>query len=311
MLNESSYVFGNCSNLVGIRCSGEELGCQGCDSLGWNAKGSGHRPVVVMLTPGMLNSAGPMRLHVHLARELASQGISSFRFDLSGIGESLAVGSNKTSLERATDELRQALDFLANEFGHDVFMVFGLCSGADDAISSAVVDHRIRAMALMDACGYRTTPFYTAWLARKYLPKLIRPSKWADWIMQRFVAGISEPKGLPMGIDIREFPNREQAEYELRSMTERGVQMKFVYTGGVVDYYSYRDQFFDMFPSLRGRREISVSYHPEKDHVLMLTEDRRTIVDEVVGWFVETADKLNNQVASSNDAIEEEILLCG
>ncbi len=60
-------------------------------------------------------------------------GLASFRFDLSGIGESLPIGASGCSLERATTEIRQALDWLETQHGFKQFALFGLCSGADDA----------------------------------------------------------------------------------------------------------------------------------------------------------------------------------
>jgi hypothetical protein len=94
---------------------------------------------------------------------------------------------------------------------------------------------------------------------------------------------------MPIGSDIREFPDREQSEATLLGLIDRGMRLQFVYTGGVIDYYSYADQFFDMFPRLVNRSEIAIVYQPRWDHVAMLQEDRIELLQTVVSWFDTTA----------------------
>ena len=277
---ETAHVFGHHENLFGIHT--DPL------AISKTNKNTSHcKTAVIMLTAGMLTNVGPSRLHVSLAADLAEQGIGSFRFDLSGIGESLPVAGQGASVVRAIGEVKQAMDFLQREHDYSQFMLFGLCSGADDAIATALQDDRIVAVCSMDGCGYRTQKYslYAAW--RKYLPKVISPLKWIQlgkkWFLKEPIKGSS----MPLGSDIREFPCCEQAEQEIRSLADRGVQLLFLYTGGVIDYYSYERQFYDMFPLLKGRNEIKVEYHPRWDHVAFLEEDRLQLVDRVTTWLVD------------------------
>ncbi len=232
---ESTYCFGQFENLIGVYYKPETP--------------VKSRTAVIMLTPGMLHHVGPMRLHVQLARRLAEHGIASLRFDLSGIGESLAVGSQGTSLQRAQREVGEAMDWLRSRFGFEQFILFGLCSGADDALATTVHDDRVVGLSMLDGCGYRTPRFYINFVRYKYLPKLLSFRKFYEkavgWLRPR-----SNARSMPMGVDIREYPVREIAESQLNGLVHRGVRMQFVYTGGAIDYYSYEDQFFDMFPSL-------------------------------------------------------------
>ncbi len=277
---ETAHVFGHHENLFGIHTDPSSISKKITDA-------SRSKTAVIMLTAGMLSNVGPSRLHVDLAADLAQQGIGSFRFDLSGIGESLPVAGQGASVVRAISEVKQAMDFLEREFGYARFMLFGLCSGADDALATALQDNRIIAVCSMDGCGYRTRKhaFYATW--RKYLPKVISPFKWIQlgkkWLHTEPINGSS----MPLGSDIREFPCCDQAEKEIRSLADRGVRLLFLYTGGVIDYYSYEQQFYDMFPSLQGRSEIKVEYHPQWDHVAFLEEDRLQLVDRVKTWLAD------------------------
>jgi pimeloyl-ACP methyl ester carboxylesterase len=288
---ESTHCFGQFENLLGVYCKPETP--------------ASSRTAVIMLTPGMLHHVGPMRLHVQLARRLAEQGIASLRFDLSGIGESLAVGSQGTSLQRAQSEVGEAMDWLRSRFGFEQFILFGLCSGADDALATAVHDDRVVGLSMLDGCGYRTPWFYVNFVCYKYLPKLLSVRKFADkvsgWLRPR-----SSARSMPMGVDIREYPERQIAESQLTGLVNRGVQMQFVYTGGAIDYYSYEDQFFDMFPSLakykphksnsqtrRGSSynsdPIAVEFLPEADHLVMIKSDREALLSKLAAWMKETA----------------------
>jgi hypothetical protein len=244
------------------------------------------RTAVLMLNAGMLNSAGPFRLHVDLASALRDVGLYSFRFDLSGIGESLAVANPGTSLERAARGVSAAMDYMQMEHGIHRFALFGLCSGADDALFSALQDDRIRGIFAMDGLGYRTRRYYLQRVFSNYLPKLGNARIRSEWIAR--VLGISKgdsrPETLQLEDDIREFPSQADALTQLRQLMARGVRMHFHYTGGVDAYYNYSNQFNDMFPQLRAEINspqplLSHSFSPESDHVGYLCEHRATMIE--------------------------------
>ena len=290
---ETPHVFGTYDNLFGIHCESKARSsaepsseCSGECSL------TPSKTAVLMLTAGMLSSVGPSRLHVELAKSLSHHGLSSFRFDLSGIGESLAVGSPGSSLKRAAREVQQAMDLLQLEYGYDRFMLFGLCSGADDAIVAALEDKRIIGASLMDGCGYRTRRHYAGLLWRKYIPKLFSFQKWIDLLNGILRKPNASSSTMPQGLDIREFPDQQQSTREIATLIDRGVKLQFIYTSGVVDYYSYEKQFYDMFPSFQDRKEISVSYHPQWDHTVMLREDRDELVRSVTQWSIEHENQI-------------------
>lgn len=294
---ESTHCIGQFENLLGVYSQPEVL--------------ASSTTAVIMLTPGMLHHVGPMRLHVQLARRLADLGVASFRFDLSGIGDSFAVGSQGTSLQRAEREVGEAMDWLNHQYGFERFVLFGLCSGADDALATAVHDSRIVGLSMLDGCGYRTPWFYINFVAYKYLPKLLSARKLAEKAA-RWFRPETNAQSMPLGVDIREYPMREVAESQLSDLVNRGVQMQFVYTGGAIDYYSYEDQFFDMFPSLSQYRPlrrssakrvrelstnkqtesvddspnpITVEYLPEADHLAMIKSDREELLSKLTKWI--------------------------
>lgn len=275
-MNEQAVVFGRYENLVGV-CGLPE---QQTDAR--------QQVAVLMLTAGMLHHVGPSRLHVQLARRLSSHGYYSLRFCLSGIGESLAVGAKGSSLDRAAEEVRQAMDWLEEEHGITRCVLLGLCSGADDGLHAAQFDSRVIGLVQLDGCGYRTPQFYLRKLLwkdpRKILQRLQGIPAGAKLRTSRRAGEVAT---LPFADDIREFPSRDVAQQQLQALVDRGLQMLFIYTGGVNSYFNSARQFEKMFPGLESRGRIECDYYAAFDHVTRLQEDRQVVIDRIVKFIDE------------------------
>lgn len=290
-MHEVAVAFGEANNLVGVRTESVEPNTVG----------------VLMLTPGMLHHVGPNRLHVQLARDLAARGYESLRFCLSGIGESLASPSSKSSIERAVSEIQQAMDFLQQERGMQKFITFGLCSGADDSLHAIALDDRIVGTVMLDGFGYRNLQYHLRrWLW--WRPRLL-VQRVVNRRIKRFVPSCLVPASsrinstttdsptqqptrstLLPGEDIREFPAQAETSRILREYIDRGGRGLFLYTGGVAHYYNGQHQFAELFPQFRDIDSIQARFFPHLDHVLQLREDREQIVNHVTAWIVKNFD---------------------
>lgn len=236
---------------------------------------------VVMVTPGMLHHAGPYRLHVDLANELSSHGIASLRFDLSGIGESLGIGTGGRSIDRAAAEIHQAIDWLVANTSIERVILFGLCSGADDSVHAALADERVVGVLAVDGCGYPTPAFRWHRWRRHVLPRLLRPSKWVSLGKRLFKSTSPIANSLSPGTDVREFSGRDEQVRQLQQLSSRDVRLHFIYTGGIADYYNHDGQFAAMFPELVGDNRITNRFFASMDHVAILHEDRRELIDDL------------------------------
>ena len=97
-----------------------------------------------------------------------------------------------------------------------------------------------------------------------------------------------------MGNDIREFPDTaEQACKELQQLVDSNVQLHFIYTGGTV-YYNYAQQFYDMLPNMKWRGTESTKYFSQMDHVVMLCEDRKLLVDHILEKTLNMSKRISN-----------------
>ena len=304
---ESAHVFGRWDHLVGV-CTRPDFSTAESHEPKTEGKRYAKGVGVLMLTPGMLHHVGPFRLHVKMARQLSENGFYSLRFCLSGIGESLGVGAQGSSTERAADEVRQAMDWMFATHGIKRFVLFGLCSGADDSVYAALDDPRVVGLALMDGCGFRTTGYaIRKWLVhqpRKVVQRLLSIPRGGRLFHSASEATAST---LPVADDIREFPGREKAQAEFQSLVDRGVRLLFLYTGGVSSYYNGQQQFYEMFPKLNDRGRIQCRYFPKLDHVARLAEDRKLVVNEVSGWVNQWREPLLAPSADSNTDAKESL----
>lgn len=98
-------------------------------------------PVILFFNAGCVHHVGPNRLYVTLARKLAFLGFISYRFDLEGIGDSIAgssVRENHPYPATAGANAQSTLEYLKVKFGYERFILLGLCSGAHTAFHAGL-----------------------------------------------------------------------------------------------------------------------------------------------------------------------------
>ena len=247
MVKEKAVGFGNEARLVGIITEPDpEV----------QAK---NPPGVLLWNAGLLHKVGPYRLFVDIARRLATLGFLAFRFDVSGKGDSETQRAGLLERERTLTDIRDAMDFLSKRKTVDKFVLLGSCSGADEAFPVAVVDKRVAGLVLLDGFGYRTLGYYL----HHYGPRLFKLDVWLRFFKRDIDAALRAIQNDRGGnfqrgtIFVREFPPRGKIEAELKQLIARQVHLLFVYSGGVDEYYNYRNQFRDMFRSLDFRDRLA------------------------------------------------------
>lgn len=272
---ESVCQFGTDDSLVGILTQPEE-----------NQRNSG--PVVVLLSAGLLHRVGPFRLYTSLARELARFGVSSLRFDLSGVGDSGPSRMAASIEERTLADISAAYSYLEEEYGVEQFVVGGLCSGADDAFRAALADERVVGSFQLDGLGYRTKRYYGGHVLKHYLPRLASADKWKKLVAKTGEKSQEESLVSSLGgsEDLhRLMPSQAEAKSGLAEMVQRGQQSLLIYTGGASAYYNYPGQIYDSFPELRGCNTVNECFMPESDHTFMLKRDREKVLDVLSNWY--------------------------
>ncbi len=107
---------------------------------------------ILLINVGNNHRIGPNRLYVTMARAWAARGERTFRFDLSGIGDSRAGSSASPAglyRKESVAEVRMAMDTLAQQ-GCREFVVLGVCSGAYIAFQTSLEDPRVVGQVLLN-----------------------------------------------------------------------------------------------------------------------------------------------------------------
>jgi len=228
------------------------------------AAGESAPPDVLFLNSGLLHHVGPHRLHVQMARALASHGVRSLRFDVSGIGDSGLRRDRMGRDDAMVAETREAMDQLAAAHGTQRFVLFGICTGADQAVRTALADPRVwwNVLSLQH-------PGYARLLARL---RHQRPAP-TDTPEERVV-----PRP---GIYAR--PPREEAEERLRTLVGRDCELCFVFTPST--RYSHQGQFQTMFPSIGDDARVQVDFLEGANHVFTLLASQDALRGAVERWM--------------------------
>jgi pimeloyl-ACP methyl ester carboxylesterase len=137
---EEAFMFGT-SGLLGILCEPVE------------PAPSRTRDAVIFLNVGSNHRVGSNRMYVKMARTLAARGITSLRFDVSGIGDSLGSSETENRLYRAeaVQEAQAIMTELTSLRDIERFYLVGLCSGAYLAFKTACADPRVAGQVLINA----------------------------------------------------------------------------------------------------------------------------------------------------------------
>ncbi len=140
-----------------------------------------------MFNAGCVHHVGPNRLSVMLARSLAAAGYPCLRFDLEGIGDSVARGEGRENdpyPPSALDDARASLAFMRERRGYRDFVALGLCSGAHTSFHAGLnfEDENIGEMILINPLtfyweeGFEAATHFEDAVA--YRKSLADPSRW-------------------------------------------------------------------------------------------------------------------------------------
>ncbi|MEM9601285.1 MAG: alpha/beta fold hydrolase [Pseudomonadota bacterium] len=245
-------------------------------------------PCALFLTAGLLHHVGPHRFYVEMARDLAEVGAASLRFDLAGVGDSETRSSGSSYAQRSVEDVRSAMNHLQREYGHSQFVLIGLCSGADDALATAQQDSRVAGAVMLNGYAYRAGQFhwYRAW--NFFVPRLFMWQKWQNRynkLMGRAPTDAYAAASNSLDDDYRYIPPQTETADNINSLTRQGTQLLFIYTGSEHEDYTYKGQFFDMFPDARDNLRVREAYLKEADHTLVLKSDRNTLSNWIRSWY--------------------------
>lgn len=231
---------------------------------------------LVLFNAGLTLRSGPFRNYALLARHLARTGVTVFRFDQSGHGDSDIA--NGPAEFRKREEAELAMQLVRQRTGIERFVLGGICSGADDAFALAASDPRVAGILMMDGLAYRTTGY---WL-RHGMRRLARPHRLVLGALSR----LARKGGVQPGHDdFRDLPARDDASAALEALVRRDARVLMLYTGGASEYFNYRAQARACFGGVMGSPQVTLEYWPDCDHTFYLKRDRARLHSLVASWM--------------------------
>jgi pimeloyl-ACP methyl ester carboxylesterase len=278
---EKVVTFGEGGGLVGVITTPAEARPQG--------------PHVVLINSGIVHRVGASRLYVGFARAFAAAGLTTLRFDLSGIGDSERASGAVSLQESVQADIAAAVDLLGTRHGAGRVVLVGLCSGAFDAFEYVLRDPRVAGAAMLDMPGpFRNWSHLVHYLAARVL----RPSSWRNPIkkvrgMGLAVAALAQSdraSGEAVRMPgVRGQRSRQRMAAELDALLARGVKLSFVFTGGAVESYNHQSQFRRRFPRAGSNSGVNVELLAWCDHVFSTRKMRARITSLVRDWILTLA----------------------
>jgi hypothetical protein len=245
---------------------------------------------VICLNAGLLHRVGPFRMNVELANYLAKEGYNTLRFDSSSIGDSGNANNETDYLQSVTQDIKCAVDLMESRTSLNQFVLFGLCTGADNAHRAMTHDKRIVGGIFLDGYAYPSLKF----MVKHYMPIILSPSVVAKVLSRakRFflhrilrTSGSAE-KVEPENIFTWQLPNKKKTEKELKKLLGRGAKLYYVFSSTALNRYNYENQYFDSMPFLNQfKHQFKVILNQNTDHTYRLYHDRLWLYNEVSDWL--------------------------
>lgn len=284
---EHSIAFGENQGLIGTICTP-------------SAQAAGRQRIgLILFNAGVIHRIGPHRLNVRIARKLASQGVSSLRFDLAGLGDSSRPSGRHAFEAQAVIDLRSAMDALSSATRTSRFALFGFCSGAYHGYATSLADERVAGLLMYDAYRYPTV--------KARMNRYIIRAKQHGWI--RAVGGRAVRHLLSFAQKIRrvfragkesrivgsvgfitEMPSKTEFAAGLRTLLDRGVDIRLIYSGEAFDTYNYDRQFHDAFEGLGIADRVTAEFLSDMDHVATSMAAQAELVRRIESWMTQVDD---------------------
>lgn len=264
---------------------------------------------VILLNASIEHRVGPKRLYTGLARWISACGLPVLRFDYGGLGESRKLAQLPSlDADPALVDTADAMDMMHARLGCERFILFGLCSGGDDAHRMAVADARVVGTILVDVYGYHTRSF---WL-RYYMDRVFSLRRWGN-ALRRWAPGLfptnpdddahAATRAVADSFGFFDNPPRKAMAAQLAQLVARDVRQLHVFSGEVSELHNHAGQFRKAFPDVDLGTTHTEEYWPQADHTFSRTEDRIRLLRTIARWLDENyPDACNPAEADQADA---------
>ena len=252
------------------------------------------KTALIILNSGLLHRVGPNRIYVKIARDLASEGMPTFRFDFSGVGDSEKRRDNLLFEKSSILETQDAMAFLQKARGYQNFMLTGICSGADVAFQTARQDSRISGVIPIDFYSLPTTGY----LLHSYKKRLIHARSWANLItgkseiLRLVKKSINNLALLRTAQETEHIDEQSRTEIEndlaggFSELLNKGVRLCLIYSAGSPAFYNYELIFENHVKALSSNGKLQIHYLDTADHGFTLLYHQERLLQTIREWVL-------------------------
>ena len=284
-MNEELVIFGQADSLVGILTTGD----------------AEQPPAVGCLLPnvGLAHRIGPHRLTVKVARSLSSLGVASLRFDLSGIGDSPTTKSADL-IQQAMTDMRSAMDCMHQRLGINRFVVFGICSGAQNGYFLSLQDERIVGVLMYDGFEFPS-------ISSKLVHQIdrARATPWRRIVakVRQRLLGQGQTTKAPLDIFstalIEMHPTPAQFALGLEKLVARGVSVYSVFSGSR-RAHDFGRGLYGALGRAAFMRGITYRFDADLDHTATSLVSQRRLLGMIGAWAAAVVAADGPQVGTSS-----------
>jgi pimeloyl-ACP methyl ester carboxylesterase len=250
----------------------------------------------IFFNAGVVHRIGVHRTNVKLARQIASLGIPSIRFDLAGLGDSARAGGQHPFAEQAALDVRAAMDALGTATGVQRFVLFGACSGTVHSYAAALSDERIVGIAMFDSYMYPTAKSgFKRFVIRvtknrsivSFIKRAVAVSGRTFRHMFNYLRPSTDAKVAQPVRDIGFFAHRpSKAAFAdcLNILLNRDVKILLIYAGSGLLHYNYAKQFSDAFKGFNIAHRVETAFLRDADHTATRLASQAELIACVEHW---------------------------
>jgi len=282
-MTEKVVLFGKAKSLVGIVTEPA------------SGTSSNNFPAIIILNAGLLHRIGPNRLHVAIARKMATAGFFVLRFDFSGIGDSSVRGDNLPFEKSSISETQEAMYYLSSSRGIGKFILVGVCSGANVAFKTACGDQRV--VGIVGINGSYSDPEELEGLdqhikssvqSRYYRKHLFNYRSW--W---RVITGKSNLQSIIRFLltktknlltQIEQVVSKTSSSQEWYLLAEHETDIFLIYSEGSAALDTFCFTLENHLSGLKSSGKLSVEVIENSDHVFTLLWSQNALIDFIRQW---------------------------
>ncbi|MCW8886062.1 MAG: hydrolase 1, exosortase A system-associated [Motiliproteus sp.] len=257
---------------------------------------------ILIIVGGPQYRVGSHRQFIQLARSLAKLGISSMRFDITGMGDSTGL---KKSFDQMDEDIRCALDCFSECCSQArEFVLWGLCDSASASLIYGCKDARVSDLILINPWLENDASKAQAEIKGYYAKRLLSKSFWTKLVsgdvrIFEGVANLSKslllaakgPGSEPPVSEAEDDPDAPYQERMRRGYLNFKGNVLLILSGNDLTAKEFELQFFGghSWYESRAKETVEINRLAEADHTFSAKEQRFQ-VESMVADFVLSSD---------------------